>query len=135
MARVLEPEEKQALSQYGPFMNKCNWAVRDYAAFWATHTGTGLTPGAQLLKWAKDRILGVNIVLRGITDLEIPIKFAELSKGMSLEFPAVPVDGIITNEHMDSCIDVLLAAQKFEELASLYNDLKGEDINMSAGGN
>lgn len=125
--RVLSSEEKQALQGYQPFIDKCLWAIRDYAAYWAVHDGSALGTEALRIKWAKDRQNSVQIVMNDIGDSAVPLKFVKLAKGMQFDLPA--------SESNDNIILAIKNANKFEELASLYFDMLGEYINFSANGN
>lgn len=125
--RVLTDTERQALQGSSTFLEKAQWAIRNYASYWSAHDGSGLN-GNQLIKWAKDRMLSVNIVLNDISDPSIALKFVKISKGMQFDLGPAPVN-------TDAIIDAFTNANKFEECASSYFDLQGEAINFSLTGN
>lgn len=125
--RVLTDVERQALQSSNEFSEKAQWAVRDYASYWSIHDGAGLS-GAQLIKWVKDRLQSVSIVLNDVNDPLVALRFVKVSKGMQFDLGVAPVDTQVI-------IDAFQAGNKFEECASLYFDLQGESINFSVNGN
>lgn len=125
--RVLTDDERQALQGSSQFLEKAQWAVRNYAAYWSIHDGSGLS-GTALIKWAKDRMQSVDVVINDISDPSVALKFVKLSKGM--QFDLAPA-----NVATATIIAAFVAGNKFEECASLYFDLQGEQINFSVNGN
>lgn len=125
--RVLTSEERQNLQGNTDFIEKAEWAVRDYASYWSMHDGGGLDANGRI-KWAKDRLNSVNIVLNDINDSSLGLKFMKLGKGVQVDLGAAPVDPEVI-------IAAFEAANKFEEIASLYFDQLGETINFSTTGN
>lgn len=136
--RVLSADERQNLLVDPAFKAKCQWAVRDYANFWAAHTGYQTVNGgadggianteAARLKWAKDRLLGVSIQLADVQDEGISRKFLDIGKGSQLDLAASPVDNT-------TIINALVAGNKFDEFSGVYFTNAGESINMTVGGN
>lgn len=126
--RVLTDDERQSLQGSSNFLEKCQWAARNYAAYWAVHDGAGLSTESLRIKWAKDRLQSVFILLSDLNDPSIALHFTKLSKGMQFDLGAAPVDPSLITA-------AFVSGNKFDELASLYFDLKGEDINFTAGGN
>lgn len=125
--RVLTDVERQSLQADPAYRLNCEWAARNYAQFWASHNGAGLSDQDRL-KWAKDRLLAVDVQLRDLNDEGIVLKCLRVSKAMEVDLNAAPQDSSVI-------ITAMLAQNKFAEVASLYFDLKGEDINFSVGGN
>lgn len=125
--RVLTDDERQALQGSSQFLEKAQWAVRNYAAYWSIHDGSGLS-GTTLIKWAKDRLLSVDIVVNDISDPSIALKFVKLSKGMQFDLASAPVA-------TSAIISAFVSSNKFEECSSLYFDLQGEQVNFSINGN
>ncbi len=125
--RVLTDQERQQLQGSSEFLEAAQWAVRNYAAYWSIHDGAALA-GAALIKWVKDRLKSVNIVLNDINDPAIALKFVKLSKGMQFDLGAAV-------QPTATIIAAFQAGNKFEECASLYFDLEGEQINFSLSGN
>jgi hypothetical protein len=126
--RVLTSEEKESLREDPVFVGYCQWATRDYAAYWASHDGAGLSSEAQRIKWAKDRYLSVPIVGGDIHDPNIALQFLKVGKGIQYDIGTAPQSNSVI-------IAAMLAGNKFEEMASLYFDLLGEGVNFSIGGN
>lgn len=126
--RVLTDEERESLKSHPGYKIKAEWAARNYAAFWAINDGSGATTEALKIKWAKDRICGVDITLGELNDPDISIKYLKLGKGIQVDLAAAPVAP-------DTIVAALDAASKFQEMASMYFDLKGEGINFNATGN
>lgn len=125
--RVLTSEEKESLKTYPDFIAAAQWAVRDYAAYWAVHDGAGMSTEEQRVKWAKDRYLSVPIHTGDISDPNIALQFLKVGKGITVDLGASP-------QPNDVILDALVAANKFEEMASLYMDILGEGVNFSLTG-
>ena len=96
-------------------------SVRNYADYWSIQDGSGLSTEAARIKWAKDRILAVKVVTVDIGDPALALKFVKLSKGMQFNLGASP-------QNPDTIIASFLTGNKFEELASAYFTLLGDDI-------
>lgn len=124
--RVLTDVERQSLLNHPTFQMHCEFAVRNYADYWSIHDGAGLSTEAARIKWAKDRILSVKIITVDIGDASLALKFVKLSKGMQFSLGAAP-------QNADTIISEFLSGNKFEELASSYFTLLGDDINLSIG--
>jgi hypothetical protein len=125
--RVLTDVEKQELKSNSLFLEKCQWAIRDYASYWAIHSGDGLND-TQRIKWAKDRLKAVDITLNDTNDPSIALKFCKLAKGMQFNLAASP-------DTAANIIAAMVAGNKFEELTSMYFDMLGESVNFSISGN
>lgn len=126
--RVLTNEERESLVGHAGYKTKCESAAQNYADYWASHDGSGLATEALRIKWAKDRLLGVDIKLRGLNDSTIGDRCLRISKALQVDLGTAPIDA-------DSIVTQMDATGKFDELASLYFDLKGEDLNFTFGGN
>lgn len=124
--RVLTDAERQTLLGSSSFLEQSQWAVRNYAAYWAIHDGSGFSTEAQRIKWAKDRMLSVDISVSDIHDNDLALKFATLMKNIQITIGAAPQDP-------DTIVAEMLTESKFETLASMYFDLLGEGINFSLG--
>jgi hypothetical protein len=120
MPRQLTQEEKQKLQGSSDFTEKCQWACRDYAAYWVNHTGDGLD-NTQRIKWVKDRLQAKAIVKNDISDSSIALTFVKLGSDLALNVGTAPV----TIEEMITAIEPSMGF-----LASKYFDLKGLDINF-----
>jgi hypothetical protein len=125
--RVLTDVEKQELKSNSLFLEKCQWAIRDYASYWAIHDGSGLDATGRI-KWAKDRLKAVDITLNDTNDPAIALKFCKLAKGMQFNLAASP-------DTAANIIAAMVAGNKFEELTSMYFDMLGESVNFSISGN
>lgn len=126
--RVLTDDERESLKAHADFQSKCEWAARNYAAYWSGHDGSGLASTAERIKWAKDRILGVDIVMNDVNDTNIAIRCLRVGKAMTIDLDTAP-------QLPETIIAAMVAQGKFDEQASLYFDLKGENINFTVGGN
>jgi hypothetical protein len=114
--RTLTSEEREQLKGSTRYLHLCEWAIRNYAAYWAVHDGAGFNTEAARIEWVKNREFGATIRQYGITDNDIALKFVEESKGMQFD--------IVGNFSVDSLIDYMIANNKFDEIASLYTALK-----------
>lgn len=101
-------------------------AVRDYAAFWAINDGSGATTEVLKIKWAKDRIKSVGILVGGINDARISEIFINASKGKQLTLGAAPLSAA-------TIIAVWDANNTFSEFASAYFDAISTDILFKIG--
>jgi hypothetical protein len=125
--RVLTSEEKESLKTDPEFLAKCEWALREYAAYWSIHDGN-LPSEAARIKWAKDRKMSVEIHTGEISDPNLTLQFLKVGKGIQIDLGPSPQPNNII-------ISALLSGSKFEEMSSLYMDLKGQSINFSITGN
>lgn len=125
--RVLTAQEKESLKNDPVFLATCEWALRKYAAYWAIHDGN-LGSESLRVKWAKDRQLSVNIHTGEIGDPNLALQFLKVGSGIEVDLDTAPEDNA-------DIIAALLAAGKFDEMSSLYMDIRGEGINMSITGN
>jgi len=124
--RVLTDQERQSLLESQEFEKKCKWATRDYAAFWAVNDGSLAATEEERIKWGKDRILGVGILLYDITDQFIAIRFLNASKGKQFDLEAAP-------QPVEVLIAAWVSSNSFEEFVTQYFDILGENINFSIG--
>jgi hypothetical protein len=125
--RVLTDEERESLKSNGTFLYRAEWAVRNYAEYWSAHDGAGLAnTEAARIKWAKDRILSVNIVLGGVNDPQLTLRFINISKGMQFTIGAAP-------QPAETIIAAFIADNRFDEIAGTYFTLLGDGINFSIG--
>ena len=124
--RVLTEDERQSLLINTVFNKKCKMAIRDYAAFWAVNDGSSATTEALKIKWAKDRIKSVGILLDGITDDRVSEIFINSSKGKQLTLAAAPLSATVIISAWD-------ANSTFAEFASAYFDTISTDIIFKIG--
>ncbi len=122
--RVLTDDERQDLQGDPTFIEKSQWAVRNYADFWSVNDGSSASTEALKIKWAKDRQLGVSIVLNDINDPAIGLKFVKISKAMEFDLAAAPVA-------ISVIVAAFVAGNKFDEIAGTYFTQLGETINFS----
>lgn len=116
--RVLNDDEKQQLITHTVFIQKCEWAIRDYAVHWMGQDGVSLTTAAQLDKFRREYAFVRQVARAQYEDPKLTVKFLMLAKGMTFNVDADP-----TSEEI---IALFVAGNKFEELASLYFDLISE---------
>lgn len=126
--RVLTRDERESLLNHQGYKTQCELAAIDYADYWASHDGAGLATEALRIKWAKDRMLGVSIKLQGLNDSTIADTCLRVSKALQVDLGTAPVVA-------DDIVDQMKATNKFDELISLYFDLRGEGLNFTFGGN
>jgi hypothetical protein len=124
--RVLTEEERQQLLGSSIFSEKCQWAVRDYAAYWSIHDGAGLATESDRIKWAKDRQLSIAILKNDITDPHLVVRFLNASKGKQFTLGAAPQSTATIIAAWDS-------GNAFEEFVAQYFSVLGDDINFSIG--
>jgi len=124
--RVLTPDERQSLIGSSLFIQKCEMSARDYASFWSVNDGSAANTEALKIKWAKDRQLSVDILLKDVSDGRISIRFINLAKGKQFNIGPAPQP-----------VEVLIAAwvteNSFDEFVGGYFTLLGDNINMSIG--
>lgn len=128
--RPLTDEERIVLANDANFLALCKKAAENYASYWAAHDGSGLAnTEAARLQWAKNRQVGVDIVMRGqIEDPLIAARYVILGKGLQFDLAAAPVSTA-------TIIAAWTAGNRFEEIAAQYFSILGENINMTVGGN
>lgn len=126
--RVLTDEERQTIQGDTHFLEKCQFAARNYASYWSIHDGSGLANEAARIKWAKDRINAVRIVKDGVQDPKIAERFVTLAKGIQFSIGAAPVDS-------ETIIAAWVSGNRFDEIASQYFDILGDGTDMSVSGN
>lgn len=106
-------------------------AVRNAADYWSTHDGSAMSDTeANRIKWAKNRINGVQITLNEayVTNANLNVRAVKVSKNIQFNLP----DGNnLSEEQILSGFD----QGKLETVASMLMDMYGEDINMTIGGN
>jgi hypothetical protein len=124
--RVLTEEERQQLLTSSEFQEKCQWAVRDYAAFWSVNDGSSANTEALRIKWAKDRILSINIMKTDANDPLLVVRFLNAAKGKQFTIGAAP-------QSTSVLIAAWVSANSFEEFVGAYFTVLGDDINFSIG--
>jgi len=124
--RVLTEDERQSLLINTTFNEKCKMAIRDYAAFWAINDGSGATTETLKIKWAKDRIKSVGILLSGVNDDRVSEIFINSSKGKQLTLGTAPLPASTIIAAWDT-------NNTFSEFASQYFDTIAVDIIFKIG--
>jgi hypothetical protein len=127
--RVMTQEEKQSLSTNSIFQEKCKQAIRDYATYWAVHDGASLGTEVLRIKWAKDRQLAVIVLKNPIISEDSQTMawiFLNAAKGKTYSIGTAPIDAA-------TLITAWESASSFDEFASIYYDVKGDEINFSIG--
>lgn len=127
--RLLTLEEKTALAADLNFKLTIEDKVLSYSNFWSNHDGGSGVPAtlAGRTKWAKDRILAVQTMKNGINDQTIVEKAFRVSQAQQVDLGTAP-------QASATIIAAMSAQGKFDELASLYFDLLGENIDFTLGG-
>lgn len=129
--RVLVDSERVLLQSSTVFANRLKLAIRNAGDYWSTHDQTGMTGTlADKVTWAKNRILGVDIVLNDayVNNPDIPARAIKVSKGMQFDLVAAPITDL-------AVLEAGVTDLKYEEIASLLMVVFGENINMTVGGN
>lgn len=126
--RVLSEQERQQLLGSSEFIEKCQWAVRDYAAFWSVHDGGAGVPATETgrIKWAKDRQLSIHILKTDANDPLLAVRFLNASKGKQFNLGASPQSNA-------ALIAAWVNDNAFDEFVGIYFNYLGDDINMSIG--
>jgi hypothetical protein len=124
--RVLTEDERQSLLINTVFNEKCKMAIRDYAAFWAVDPGSGATTEALKIKWAKDRIKSVGILLEGVNDDRVSEIFINSSKGKQLTLGTAPLPAATIIAAWDT-------NNTFAEFAGAYFDVISTDLIFKIG--
>lgn len=124
--RVLTEDERQSLLINTVFNEKCKMAIRDYAAFWSANDGSAASTETLKIKWAKDRIKSVGILLEGVNDDRVSEIFINSSKGKQLTLGAAPLSATTIIAAWD-------ANNVFAEFASQYFDAVSTDIIFKIG--
>jgi hypothetical protein len=129
--RVLTQEEKYSLSINETFKEKCKQAIRDFAAYWSIHDGSGFSTEAERVTWVKNRSLGVHIVKNPLIPESSEIivwHFLNGAKGKQYDLNPSPIA-------VETLITAWDSANSFEEFVNEYFKVKGDDINFSVTGN
>ena len=124
--RILTEQERQSLLISTLFNEKCQMAIRDYAAYWTINDGSGANTEAARIKWAKDRIKSIGILLGGINNTRVNEIFINASKGKQLSLEAAPLDATVI-------IAAWEASSTFDEFVSQYFDVIATDILFKIG--
>jgi len=124
--RILTEQERQNLLNSSLFTEKCQMSIRDYATYWAANDGSGANTEALRIKWAKDRLKSVGILLGGINNSRINEIFVNASKGKQLNLDTAPVD-------VSTIIAAWDANSTFDEFVSQYFDIISSDIIFKIG--
>lgn len=124
--RVLSEDERQQLLNSPEFLQKCQWASRDYAAFWASNDGSQANTETLKIKWAKDRMLSIAVLKSDANDPYMVVRFLNLSKGKQFNLGASP-------QPNEVLIAAWVSTNSFEEFVGSYFSILGDDINMSIG--
>lgn len=116
--RVLTNEEKQILQSNSAFIYECQWALKNFASFWAdaadanTKVGqVGYTQWAKNYVWASRTLDNISMV---DNNSQIPSEFAVLLKGMFLW------DSAVTPFNASTVVTYMVANSKFDELATAW---------------
>jgi hypothetical protein len=126
--RALTDDERESLKNDALYLQKVQWAVRNYANFWSANDGSGANTEVARIKWAKDRILGVQIEINDIQDQNLALNALKASKGLQIDLAPAPVPA-------ETIIEAMVSSNKFEEVAGLYMATQYENINMNVGQN
>lgn len=124
--RILTEQERQSLLTSTTFNEKCKMSVRDYASYWSTNDGSGANTETLRIKWAKDRIKSIGILLSGVNDSHLSESFVNASKGKQLDLAAAPLSA-------DTIIAAWDANNTFDEFVSQYFDIIAVDIIFKIG--
>lgn len=122
--RVLTEPERQSLLGSSAFLEKCQWAVRDYATYWSGHDGSGLSTESDRINWAKDRQLSISILKNGVNDSHLVEVFLNASKGREFLLNASP-------ESVSTLVSAWDSSSAFEEFVAQYFRILGDNINFS----
>lgn len=122
--RVLTEEERQSLLTNEIFLEKCRFAIRNYASFWSTDNGSSSSNEAARIKWAKDRKLSVDVLRFGTNDPHTSEVFINASKAKQYSLFSAPQNVTVLLTAWDS-------ASSFDEFVSVYYDILGSDIRFS----
>ena len=116
--RVLTNEEKQILQSNSQFIYECQWALKNFASFWAdaadanTKVGqVGYTQWAKNYVWASRSLENISTI---DNNSQIPLEFAVLLKGMNLW------DSAVTPFNAATVVTYMVANGKFDELATAW---------------
>lgn len=123
--RVLTSAEKEVLQSNARFISECQWAVRDFAAYWSSTDGGTIGNQIGAVGYAthyKNHTFAVGVMTSGFNDTTVGQTFTILAKGMNLW------DSAVTPFNADIVIDYMIANGKFEELAISYVALKTQSI-------
>jgi len=126
--RPLTSDEREILQGSSRYKSQAQWSLRDFADFWNVESDINTKVGSVgYQRWAKNWIYANRIQANTnlVDDPNIPIEYVILSKGMLLWDSGVPVPED-NGEFVDTVIDYMISAAKFEELAALYVSAKTE---------
>lgn len=124
--RILTEQERQSLLTSSLFNEKCQMAIRDYASYWAANDGSGANTESLRIKWAKDRIKAIGILLGGINNNRVNEIFVNSSKGKQLSLESAPLDATTIIAAWDT-------NSTFDEFVSQYFDVISSDIIFKIG--
>lgn len=124
--RILTEQERQSLLVSSLFNEKCQMSIRDYATYWAVNDGSGASTEAQRIKWAKDRLKSIGILLSGINNTRVNEIFINASKGKQLSLDEAPLDASVIIAAWD-------ANNTYDEFVSQYFDAISSDIIFKIG--
>lgn len=124
--RVLSEDERQSILSNSDFKQKCEWAVRDYAAYWSIHDGSNLATEALRLKWARDRVISVKLLTLGVSDPHMVEIFLNASKGKTLSLAAAPVSDA-------TIIASWVSGNVFDEFVGNYFQVLGREVEIELG--
>ncbi len=125
-SRILTEQERQSLLLSSSFNEKCQMSIRDYATYWTINDGSGANTEAARIKWAKDRLKSVGILLGGINNTRINEIFVNASKGKQLSLDPAPLPA-------ETIIAAWEANSTFDEFVSQYFDVISTDIIFKIG--
>jgi len=130
MARVLTNDERAILINSESFKQHIQFALRDAGDYWANHDGASLNDTlVNRIKWAKNRINGVSIVLKEtyVMDIDLVTRALKACKNMQFNLGAAPLN--------EANLLAGITSSDYDTIASLMMDIYAEDINMTVGGN
>jgi hypothetical protein len=123
--QALSDAQKAQLVTYGPFISLVNFAVLDYANYWAGATSGNFVPNAQQHQWAKSFLMNP-----GVDSLD-PIRFISFLGSTAVYDPTTnPSDPLLTTAAMDTINTYMTAQGIFQTLAGQVGLLKSSTIVM-----
>lgn len=127
-ARVLTQQEKDSLKNDPVFKLQCEWAVREFASYWSLQTGVSCATEVECIAWAKNRLLSIHVLTKGVPQMNISLTevFLNAGKGKELAYGANPTTLEITQLWLS-------APNEFEEFAAEFFKVWGNDVDMSVG--
>lgn len=124
--RVMTDDERETLKNSATFKQKCQWATRNFAAFWSVDLGASATNENERITWAKNRQLSVEILKNDTKDDDISLRFLNAGKGKQFTLGAAP-------QPEATLINAWVTTNSFEEFVVEYFKVLGDNINMSIG--